>query len=71
MHLAFHPRADVLIVATADKGGRIGLWHVDRDLGSLQMPEQSSAELPSEDANAADDSILVFAPHHSYVCGLR
>ena len=29
--MAFHPRCDTLVLAAADKGGHVGLWHVDRD----------------------------------------
>ena len=31
VHMAFHPRSDTLILAAADKGGHVGLWHIDRD----------------------------------------
>jgi len=31
VHMAFHPRCDTLVLAAADKGGHVGLWHIDRD----------------------------------------
>lgn len=30
-HLAFHPTTHTLLLATGDKGGSLGLWHVDHD----------------------------------------
>lgn len=60
VHLSFHPWSDSLVLAAADKGGRIGLW-------------TSSAAAPLEDASAesCDDAIIELAPHYSYICGLR
>lgn len=29
--MAFHPRSDAIILAAGDKGGRLGIWHLDHD----------------------------------------
>ena len=31
VHMAFHPRSDAIILAAGDKGGRLGIWHLDHD----------------------------------------
>jgi len=31
VHLAFHPASDAIILAAGDKGGHVGLWHIDRE----------------------------------------
>ena len=47
VHLAFHPRSDTLVLAAADKGGHVGLWHVDRE--SFPAPEAVETSRPTAD----------------------
>ena len=52
VHMAFHPRSDAIILAAGDKGGRIGLWQLDREsveVRSLAVPTHGRRD---------DDSLL-------------
>ncbi len=44
--MAFHPRSDTLVLAAADKGGHVGLWHIDRDACGDDVWGQPSAAVP-------------------------
>ncbi|KXZ50254.1 hypothetical protein GPECTOR_17g892 [Gonium pectorale] len=55
-HLAWLPGSDRILLAAADKSGKVALWDVDG----------------GEDGPAADsDGVLLFSPHGEYVSGLR
>ena len=47
VHMAFHPRCDTLVLAAADKGGHVGLWHIDRDsCGDAAWAPEAAATAP-------------------------
>ncbi|GLC55664.1 hypothetical protein PLESTB_001012300 [Pleodorina starrii] len=55
-HLAWLPGSERLMLAAADKAGKVSLWDVD----------------VGEDGPAADtDGVLMFTPHSEYVSGMR
>jgi len=56
-HLGFMPRADIKLLAAADKEGGVGLWRVDG-------PEVA-------DDVEDDPSFRSFRPHAQYISGLR
>ncbi|KAK9799849.1 hypothetical protein WJX73_009741 [Symbiochloris irregularis] len=64
-HLSFHPGTSHLLLATGDKDGNVGLWNVDHIIQSDDNGDNV------DDDDAADDGVLEFQPHYSYVSGLR
>ncbi|GIL58489.1 hypothetical protein Vafri_13620 [Volvox africanus] len=55
-HMAWLPGCERLLLAAADKAGKVSLWHVDAEENGL----------------AADtDGVLMFSPHSEYICGMR
>ncbi|BDA42654.1 WD repeat-containing protein 76 [Coccomyxa sp. Obi] len=65
-HLAFHPQAPQLIVATGDKQGHVALWDVDKKTA----PEAAEEDADVEDSGS-EDGVYLFKPHTSYISGLR
>ncbi len=72
VHLAWHPGGGSAILASADKKGAVSLFDADWASSSSSSFSPSSSAAAGEDAEAADEAgVLEFAPHHSYVCGLK
>ncbi|GIL81685.1 hypothetical protein Vretifemale_10709 [Volvox reticuliferus] len=55
-HMAWLPGCERLLLAAADKAGKVSLWSVDEE-----------ANGPA----ANTDGVLMFSPHSEYVCGMR
>lgn len=86
-HLAFMPVTSNLILAAADKKGRIGLWNVDykptedknsdknekepSDKTTAEEQPLGSVELPEEDEDSEYDGMLAFRTHYEYISGLK
>ena len=64
VHLAWHPSASSAILASADKKGAVSLF--DADWAAL-----NSSVNEDEEAGADEAGVLEFAPHHSYISGLK
>ena len=70
VHLAWHPGGGNAILASADKKGAVSLFDADwASSSSLSSP--SAAGEAGTEAGADEAGVLEFAPHHSYVCGLK
>ncbi|WIA35857.1 hypothetical protein OEZ86_004241 [Tetradesmus obliquus] len=63
--LAFHPSSSRLLIAAADKQGKVGLWDIDHPVDS------SSSDSSSSSSSSSYDGILMFEPHRDYVSSLR
>ena len=60
-------------VFAQDKGGHIGLWHVDRECSpaAAEVPPPGSGQGAGSGAAEGDDALFDLTPHYSYICGLR
>ena len=69
VHLAWHPGGGAAILASADKKGAVSLF--DADWASKTSSAPASGDENASGAAPDEAGVLEFAPHHSYVCGLK
>ena len=79
VHLAWRPGGGPALLASADKKGAVSLFDADWASSSSASSAAAAAaaaeggdEAAAAAATAEDEAgVLEFAPHHSYVCGLK